>query len=410
MRRVIHYSLLIGTILFLSCTPRANNAAILWTDRPEFAFYAEYFNTAQERYRVEVRYFDFPAQKLSDSDVYPDIVAGSWLKSASTRVFFKVLDSHFGPKGLSKDAFYPRLLAMGNIEDKQYLLPVSFNAPVIIFARDRTELSNPFTIGFGELKKLGGDYNRESSGVYTRMGFSPAWDDNFLFITAALFNTSFREANPLAWNSTALEEAMDFVYDWTTEINTGVQAEEDFRFKYFYDPPAKLVLSGRILFTCINSDALFTLGEEQRSSLDFRWISENNTIPLTEGSVYIGLVRKSKAPKAAAAFLHWFFQADTQRQILQRSRDNGILETSFGISGGFSGLRSVTEHIFPQFFPELLGHMPPQDFLSPANILPRSWTALKEHTVIPYLRERSRLSQDDSPLERRIADWLRLNS
>jgi ABC-type glycerol-3-phosphate transport system substrate-binding protein len=396
----------------LSCSADGNKVAVLWSDRPDFAFYGEYFNAAQDQYKVEVRYFDSPAQKLKSTDVYPDIVAGSWLKSASTRVFFKPLDGFFQGNSLSKSDFYSRLLAMGNIDGRQYLLPVSFNAPVVIFAHEKgTLLSNPFTVGLDEMKKLGKDYNIENGGVYTRMGFSPAWDDNFLFITATLFNASFREASPLAWDSAALDRAMVFMHDWIHEANTNVQAEEDFTFKYFYDPPAKRVLSGRILFSCIGSDEFFTLREERWNNLDFRWLAERNTIPLTEGSVYLGLSKKGKSPKAAAAFLKWFFQLDTQRGLLEKSRDNRMFELSFGIGGGFSALRPVTEQVFPQFYPGLLGHMPPEDFLAPANILPGNWIILKERIILPYLHDRVRQAGRDDvyPLERRIADWLRVN-
>jgi hypothetical protein len=88
-----------------------------------------------------------------------------------------------------------------------------------------------------------------------------------------------------------------------------------------------------------------------------------------------------------------------------------MLESSFGICGGFSALRVVTEQVFPQFYPDLLGHTPPEEFLSPANILPRNWISLKEQAVLPYLNERSRSASrnDVNPLERRVADWLRLN-
>jgi hypothetical protein len=395
-----------------SCSVNGSRTAVLWTDRPEFALYGEYFNASQDQYKVETRYYDSPAQKLTDTNEYPDIVAASWLKSSTTRVFFKSLDTFFSGKSVPKSAFYPRLLAMGNIDGRQYLLPVSFNLPALIFAREKEELlSNPFTIGFEEMKKLGKDYNIENNGVYTRMGFSPAWDDNFLYITAALFNASFREADPLAWDSTSLDRAMSFVYDWTGGVNTGIQAEEDFTFKYFYDPPEKLALSGRILFTYMRSDTLFTLAEERRNNLDFRWISEQNTIPLIEGSVYLGIAKKGRSKRAARAFLRWFFQADTQRMLLERSRSNRVMDTSFGIGGGFSSLRSVTEQIYPQFYPGLLGHMPPEDFLSPANILPQNWTVLKERIVLPYLHERVRYASRDEvrPLERQISDWLRLN-
>jgi hypothetical protein len=55
--------------------------------------------------------------------------------------------------------------------------------------------------------------------------------------------------------------------------------------------------------------------------------------------------------------------------------------------------------------------MPPEDFLSPANILPRNWTSLKERIILPYLHERIHKAGREAivPLERRISDWYRLN-
>ena len=412
MRRSFFAFFAIAALSALSCAAGGSKTAILWTDHPEFAFYADYFNAAQDQYKIETRYYDSPAQKLAENSDHPDIVAGSWLKSASTRVFFKPLDRYFRGGALERNAFYSRLLAMGNIDGRQYLLPVSFNAPVVMFARDRgAQLSNPFTIGFDEMKELGGNFNVVANGVYTRMGFSPAWDDNFLFLTATLHNASFREANPLAWDPLALDRAMSFAYDWTCEANSNIQAVDDFTFKYFYDPPAKLVLSGRILFTSMDSDSYFTLGEDQRNNLDFRWLAERDIIPIAERSVYLGLVKKGKGPKAADAFLRWFYRADTQRYFLEKSRENRMSEISFGIGGGFSAMRPVTEQVFPQFYPGLLGHMPPQDFLSPANILPGNWMTLKERVILPYLHDRARQHNSDGiyQLERRLADWIRVN-
>ncbi|MDR1250840.1 MAG: hypothetical protein LBK62_01610 [Treponema sp.] len=414
MRLSVRKALPLAVMMFvlLSCSFNSNTVAVLWTDQPEFAFYGEEFNNAQAQYKIEIRYFDSLARELVRSGAHPDIVVGSWLKSASTRAYFKSLDGFLTGKGLSKNDFYSRLLAMGSIDDKQFLLPVSFNAPVLIFARDKGELlSNPFTIGFTEIMQLGKDYNIENNGVYTRMGFSPVWDDNFLYIVAALFRVSFQEADPLAWDAAALERAMSFVYSWTQEVNRNSQSGEDFYFKYFYDPPATLALSGRILFTYMSSEELFTLAEERRNGIDFRWIAEGNRIPLAGSAVYLGLPKKGKAPKAAAAFVHWFYQAETQRRLLARGKANRALETSFGISGGFSALRPVTEQIFPQFYPNLLGHMLPEDFLFPANVLPGNWILLKERVILPYLHERARSVSRNQvyPLERRLADWQRVN-
>jgi ABC-type glycerol-3-phosphate transport system substrate-binding protein len=398
--------------VFISCGFHNSATAILWTDRPEFAIYTEYFNSSQDQYKIETRYFESAAQKLTDPGVYPDIVAGNWLKSASTRNLFRPLDYLFKDQLVRKDSFYPALLALGNIEGKQYLLPISFNLPALIFSQDNSHLiSNPFTINLEEIKALGKAYNVENNGIYSRMGFSPAWSDDFLFVVAVLFGASFREASPLTWNSDALEKAMTYIRGWIQEANTGIQAEDDFAFKYFYDPPAKLALSGRILFAYMESSGLFTLTQERRANLDFRWITENNTIPLAEGTVYYGIHKKGRAKKAANAFTRWFFQESTQRMLLEASKNNRMNETLFGIGNGFSGLRTVTEQIFPQFYPSLLGHIPPEAFLAPPNILPRNWMVIKERVILPYLHERIRDTSGEEPrsLERRLIEWNRLN-
>ncbi|MDR3303608.1 MAG: extracellular solute-binding protein, partial [Treponema sp.] len=372
--------------------------AVLWTDQPEFALYVEWFNASQNNHKVEFHYVENTAQRLStvsgmDGET-PDLVIGNWLKSASTRTLFKPLDAFFEKEKVSRAAFYPRLLSLGTIDERQYRLPVSFNIPALVFARANARLlASPFTVEFEEIQTLGKAYNIVQNSIYSRMGFSPIWNDEFLYITASLYNTSFREAavveargkneqpapaipsetvETVAWNPDALEKTLDALRAWTQEANTDIQAEDDFVFKYFYEPAAKLAIAGRILFTCMNSTELFTLVQEQRSNLDFRWIAENNTIPLSEDTVYYGVYKSGKAQKAADAFTAWFFQIETQRQLMEISRDQRVNETRFGISNGFSAMRTVTEQIFPQFYPSLLGHMPPSAFLAPPNILPQN--------------------------------------
>jgi ABC-type glycerol-3-phosphate transport system substrate-binding protein len=427
IRKLLTLGLLLSPGLFFgSCGLRDSNTAVLWTDRPEFAFYTEYFNARQGDYKIEARYFESLAKKLRDTNgSYPDIVAGSWLKSAATRSLFRPLDTFFKKEQISKESFYPSLLALGNIDGKQYLLPVSFNIPALIFARNQGEsLSSPFTITLEEIKELGKKYNIENNGIYSRMGFSPAWDDDFLFVSAVLFGASFKEASPLEWDNAALEQTMSFIQGWIREANTGIQAEDDFTFKYFYDPPAKLIQSGRILFFHMGSSEFFILPQERRDSLDFRWIAGKDTIPLSENMVFYGIFRKSKASKAANAFTQWLFKEETQRLFLEAGKTNRLNETRFGIANGFSALRTVTEQIFPQYYPSLLGRMPPETFLSPPNILPQNWTAIKERVILPYLHDRVRTPEslaqsvpgrlpaergDIRSLDRRLNDWIRLN-
>ena len=413
--RIINVLIIFSAVFLISCFD--NESAQIWTDRGEFALYAEYFNNAQNQFKVSVRFVESPAEELFSSsgmgkkDV-PDIVAASWLKNSLTGSYFRSLESLFGANKLSRSIFYPRLLAIGRIDRNQYLLPVSFNIPALIFSRDRAQdLSNQFTIDFDEIKSLSKNFNIVNRGVYSRMGFSPLWDDDFLFTSAFLSGTSFREAEPLAWDSSALEKSMLFINNWTDEINTSTQAEDDFTFKYFYEPPEKLIQSGRILFSYMESSKLFLLSEESKNALDFRWVMEQNRIPLTEDSVYIGIPKRAKSQKAARTFIQWFFRIENQRKLLEYTRTNRVNESIFGICGGFSALSPVTEQIYPLFYPELLGRMPPSEYFTLTNVLPANWVVIKERVILPYLHDRARKekTEDTYPLERRLADWMRMN-
>jgi hypothetical protein len=112
----LKFSALLAVLLFASCGFWEPTAAIIRTDRPEFAIYAEYFNSSQEKYKIETRYSQSLTQQLTDTRDNPDIVVGSWLKSASTRGLFKPLD-YLLKKEINGDTFYSRLLSLGKIED-----------------------------------------------------------------------------------------------------------------------------------------------------------------------------------------------------------------------------------------------------------------------------------------------------
>jgi ABC-type glycerol-3-phosphate transport system substrate-binding protein len=407
---------IVTAFLFASCN-RDPAAAILWTDRPEFAIYAGYFNSSQDKFKIETRYSASIAQGLTTAQGLtgakdnPDIVIGSWLKSASTRSFFKPLD-YFFKKGINSDTFYSQLLSLGKIDGKQYLLPVSFNIPALAFSKNNSQMfSNPFTITGKEIMEAAKSYNRESKGVFTQMGFSPSWDDEFTFVIATLFNAGFREAKPLEWDQAALEESIQYIRDWISWSNTNTIMEDDFFFKYFFVPQTSLAISGRILFCYRESSEFFTLDGEQQGNLDFRWIAgEDGAIPLVENTTYYGISRNSRAKKAADAFTLWLFREDTLRLLLEESRRRGMSELLFGIGGGFSAMRSVTEHIFPRYYPALLGHMPPDAALTPHNILPHNWMTLKRQIILPYLRSRIRGENDagNGGLDRRLTEWLRI--
>jgi hypothetical protein len=294
--------------------------------------------------------------------------------------------------------------------------------PLILFSHSNSNLiSNPFTIDLDEIKTLGINFNEKEKGVLSRVGFSPWWNHDFLVETARIFGAAFKEAKPLEWDNAALEKTAAYIADWIEQGNGGIQAEDDFYYKYFFNPPEKLVKDGRILFAYFKSSDFFTFANEQQYNLDFRILSDGETIPVYEGAVYYGLDKKGKAQKASEVFTLWFFREDTQELLLQESRKLHLHDTIFGIGNGFSAMQSVTENIFPKVYPELLGHLPPADFLSVSNILPQDWMEIKERVVIPYILEQCRKLKPDAAgttqtqsaasvsLEQSIAEWLRIS-
>ncbi|MCA1949227.1 MAG: ABC transporter substrate-binding protein [Treponema sp.] len=399
--------------LFISCQIGATKTVTLWTDQSEFAIYAEIFNARQKNIKIETFYYENLPNMLAKTKSYPDIVVGTGLKNSETRRIFKSLDYFFDELLLKQTSFYINLLRLGNIDGKQYLLPVSFNIPAVIFSKENSSLvAKPFFLTLDEIQSLGKKYNQlNNQGTFVRMGFSPRWDDEFLFIVSRLFNVSYRESSPLAWDAAALERAMNYVYSWSIETNGSPEKEDDFAFKYLYNPPAVIATSGKILFTYISSKNLLTLSEDRLNTLDFRWVGNGNAIPIMEGAPFLGIYKKSKSKQAIDAFIQWFYREENQRELLQQSKEYRLMDHSFGIANGFSALRTVTEQIFPSFYPILLGHTPPAESLTPPGILPKNWDVLKARVILPYLHDASRTDKRASivPLEKRLTEWLKNN-
>ena len=367
--------LVLALAAFLSgCAGKKPDFAIIWTDQSEFASYSELFNHSQSRYRVVVEYKKNPSGALISAKKNPDIIIGPWLKGEKCRSRLIPIDYLFTELKISPKLFYAPILDLGNVGGRQYLLPVSFNMPALIFSTDKQHLiQNDFSLSLDQIQTLSREYNIEQKGVYSRMGFSPRWDSEFLYLVAQMFNARFEEGNPLfSWNQKSLNEAVQYLRTWTRTNNGSVRAEDDFQFKYLYDPPYKLVTGGRNLFSYISSDELFVLPQDKLQNIDFRWISRNNKTAIKDGIIYLGICRHAQNLDAAEAFLIWFYSEKTQKELLERSRNMGTMNRTFGISGGFSALRTVNEKTFPLLYPSLLGHLPPSDSLTVPKILPNN--------------------------------------
>lgn len=350
------------------------------------AIYAAAFNVAQDRYKIHVVYDDRLAANLSNFDRKPTLAVGRFLKGAQVRSLFQSLDYLFSELVINQSSFYDSLLELGNVDGRQLLLPVSFNLPLVIFDSARSpSLPDNFVLSLSDLESQGAAYNQSTKQSVTRMGFGPRWSADFLYEALRLYNSDFREGAPLQWNQSALEAGIANLRDWSAGANGSVLAEDEFQFKYLYLPPHRSVQDGRIGFAALSSAEYFVIPVERKSNLSFRWLAKDGFVPVADDPVYIGILRSSRGKGAAEAFLKWFFSDETQKSLLDDARRNRSMESSFGLAGGFSSIKTVNEKFFSQYYPSLLGKMPPSSYLKTAAILPADWPAMKHEVILPFL-------------------------
>jgi hypothetical protein len=80
---------------------------------------------------------------------------------------------------------------------------------------------------------------------------------------------------------------------------------------------------------------------------------------------------------------------------------------TFGIAGGFSALRTVTDRFFPSQYPLLLGNTPALEYITAPETLPIRWESIKTRVVLPYL-ERAINTKYETPattMEALLAEW-----
>ena len=396
--------LFLFALFFAGCSHKRETLITIWTNIPEFTEYGELFNDTHDKKKVVLVYKKNPSEAIASKTEKnpPDIVVAPWLRTDKTSRHFRAIDTIFDGGGLSPTIFYPPLLEAGKIRQAYYLLPVSFNLPAVIFSRENAAaVEDNYTLSIEQIKKAGSAFNElHKNGTYSRMGFVPQAGNSFLYFAVKAKGAQFREyKSSFTWNADKLSDAIAYLKNWSKTVNTSSEAEQDFAYKYLSMPNFKRVTSGRTLFAYITSDALFSLTPEQSEQLDYRWIYENNKIPIEDSFVTLGISKHAKHANAAYDFIEWFLSAETQRAILERKAKQNLDIHQFGIAGGFSSIKEVNEHILPLYKTMLLRNTPPTDMLGVPEKLPADWELIKEQTVIPYLRDEIKNTGDTAVLD-----------
>lgn len=340
----------------------------------------------------------------------PDIIVGSWLCSDKTHKNFKSLDYLFDFNKLSSEVFYTQLLSAGKHRNSQYLLPVSFNIPAIIFSKENSNLiTENYTLTPENIRTIAASYNQKKrNGSFTRIGFVPSADANFLYLMAKLNNVDFREEkNQIVYNPQQLDKTIEDLKNWITTENKSAQEERDFDFKYLFMPDYRQITSGRTLFAYTTSDKLLMNMKDQNLSIDYRWITSENQLPIEDTFTTMGIYKDARNQPGASEFIAWFFDSETQKQILERKSQLDLNTEMFGIAGGFSSLREVTDHILPVYYTQLLTNLPPAELLKTSQKLPPRWETYKANVVEEYLSIAVAAQPDDTvpSLPELEAEW-----
>lgn len=388
-----------STIFFSACSSKKENRIVIWTSSSEFASYVELFNESHKNKAVIV-YKENPVLALGNSknEQRADLVVGNWLRNEKTRHNFRTVDFLFDRNYIQHNSFYPELLKSGTITTRQYLLPVSFNLPAIIFSVDNKKyVPNDYTISLEDLKNIGSEFNqKDKKNHYTRIGFAPQSSTNFMYTATKMKGATFQEGkkSQFIWNENNLNSALAYLVNWITEVNSDPQTESDFVYKYLSVTDDKRVTGGKTLFAYTTSDKLFRLTSEQLAKLDFCWLENQGFIPLEDEMLMFGIPRRCKNLNGATEFISWFYKVETQKEILERKMETKLEINRFGIAGGFSAIKDVNERILPIYYTRLLSNIPQQGSLKVMEKKPSRWEQIKTKVVIPYIEEKVFSSPD----------------
>lgn len=395
----------IAVVAVFGCSNSVQTAT-LTTNLPQLISYTERFNATSDLFKVTVRYAATPADFELDDEGTSDLIAGTNLRSVTT--IDRFVDISGVLETLDRSSFYPGLLRLGESDGKQFLLPLSFNIPMMIFpSTDSDQIASSVTLEVDELRRMAVEFESDPFGDGTRMAFSARWDGAVAYLFTRFFDVDFRETDEAlaAWNEVRLQETLNYIRAWSKEVNGGSEQEDAFQSTYLNDPGYRLVADERIRFAHMGLDDYLHVPGEIRERLDFRWLSHNGSIPVDEDMVFVGRMRSARNRRAADAFLAWILDPDVQAELLEIDRYRRV--RGFGFAGGFSGIESTNTGALSRLFPEVRGRAPSSASLQFPSRIPVEWPLIRTTVVYPWLLEESAAETRGELLSEHILQWRR---
>ncbi|MBN1798282.1 MAG: hypothetical protein JW822_06880 [Spirochaetales bacterium] len=385
-----------------------NNPTIhFWTDKEELLPYIEEFNKQHSNYKIEASFLDPLTDEFETLANKPDLILCSLPEILIHHNNFDSLDGVLSDAGITNNDVYQNLLKPGVYNGKQVFLPFSFDIPVIVFTRYDKDEFPEFSLSLNDLKTQSDKFTQFQGKRLKALGFSPLWNQEFLFYTAVLYGADFRVTadNILIWDETALNSGLEYLRAWINNSMGGFLVEREFSKKYVYEPLYKLVQDNkfgyyRIGYFFSTISEYYAIPYEKRKNLEFRWLQLDNKIPASENILVFAIPSGAKNPDGARMFLKWIFKPETQKhQITMNTLYNNVC---FGIANGFSILKDLNRHYFPDYYPFLVGFIPFEDSLVFPNQLPVGWEKLKNEIIMSWFWEEIARSGEISSLKEKF--------
>ena len=378
----------------------------LITNRAEMAAYVDRYNAIQSDVKVEITYQDAPAQAVLDG-AQADAVIGQWLSTPAVMDRLDALGDIVKPGKVDPAWFYGGLLAMGSRDNRPFLIPISFTLPAIVYVRTSADLPNKMFMPLDDLQTMSKAFNKTNkTGLPIAVGFSPLadWNVDFLTASALLFGARFRPGrNALpAYDDSGLGKTTDFLRMWLNQVNGGTASDAAFSTQNRVQPWYKLLSSGKSLFALASFTDFFALPVEERHDFDFRWLSQDNMVPVMDDVLFAGVLRSSRNRAEARAFLQWFCSPAVQQILLNVNQSKRI--GVFGVTDGFSALKTINERDLPQKYPVLLGHIPLDSILTFPGLLPDNWVKVRDSVIVPWIAQTA-AGQETQPLDKTLEEW-----
>lgn len=361
--------LVLTTILVGASCTQPDEPVVVWSNIPETAFLVERYNFLQEA-DIRFRFVENLTESITQQRPEADVVIGRWVNTPPVNALMREHEVY-----LSAAADVPPA------DVGPHWVPLSFNLPAIATPPDVVEQLPEFAVSLEDISQL---YTSETPPIH----FAPTADPQAMYALhrSLGFFPGVDSAGAPTWDNEQLSQAISRIGDWRAEHNGTVQEERTYIERYLYERPLQQLQKSRVSVVYFSSEELFTWQFFDERDVAFRWLSSpTGRLYANENVVYGGVPSTSDRSPAAARFLTWALDRETQVSIM-RSKVDARVE-SFGFLEGLSLHESVNRRLADEIYPELAGRLPHPEAVTFSGPLPRYWNEARRNVVAPYLRQ-----------------------